>query len=229
MTPEAPPQIPKKGHGCFFYGCITSLVLLLLVILGGYLAVHFTIKRVQAMVAEYTDTSPVALPKVEMSADEVKKLKARVAAFSQAVEAHSNAVPLVLTGPELNALLAGNPDAKEFRDAVYVSLEGEAIKGQVSLPLDALDNVPGIHMFHLKGRYLNGAAVFNAGITNDTLSVHIKSLEAKGKPLPAEFLSFFKQQNLAEGANQGTNAAIFERYESIQVKDSTLIITPKKD
>ena len=34
-------QPPKPRRGCFFYGCITGLVLLLLIAIGGLIAVHY--------------------------------------------------------------------------------------------------------------------------------------------------------------------------------------------
>jgi hypothetical protein len=230
MNPQAPPPVPKKAHGCFFYGCITSLILLLVVLLGSYIAVRMVIKKAEKMVAEYTDTAPAQLPKSELSAEQMKNLKARTDAFSKAVDAHSNTPPLVLTGSELNALLATSSNSKNTSNMIFVSLEGDAIKGQVSLPLDALDDAPMLKMFHLKGRYLNGACMMQAGVTNGTLGVYIKTLEVKGKPLPAQFLGALSQKNLADDYNKNpNNSAPFEKYESITVKDSTLIVTPKKE
>ena len=231
MNPQAPPPVPKKARGCFFYGCITSLVLLLVVLLGGYIAVHVAIKKMERMVADYTDTAPAQLPKSELSSEQMKNLKARTDAFSKAVSAHSNTPPLVLTSQELNALIANNSNSTATSNMIYVSLEGDAIKGQVSFPLDGLEQaMPTLKMFHLKGRYLNGACLMQAGVTNGVLGVYIRSLEVKGKPLPAQFMSQLSQKNLADDYNNNpNNTTPFDKYESITVKDSTMIITPKKE
>ena len=230
MNPQAPPPVPKKAHGCFFYGCITSIILLLVLILGAWLGVHLMIKKGQQIVAEYTDTAPAQLPKSELSDAQTKNLKARVEAFSKAVDAHSNTPPLVLTGPELNALIASNAGTNGASNAVYVTLDGDTIKGQVSLPLDVMDQVPVLRPFHLKGRYLNGACTMQAGVTNGTLGVYIKTLEVKGKPLPQQFMTPLTQQNWADSYNQNpNNGPAFDKYESITVKDSTMIVTPKKN
>jgi hypothetical protein len=61
---------PKKPRGCFFYGCITGLVLLLLMVLGLLLGVYYFKK----MVNQFTDTKPLALPVVQMSPAEIKAL-----------------------------------------------------------------------------------------------------------------------------------------------------------
>jgi hypothetical protein len=229
MNPE-PPLPQKKRRGCFFYGCITCLVMVLVVLLGGFIVTKLLLSKLNRMVAEYTDTAPMTLPKSDISADDMKKLKARVSTFSAAIDAHSNTPPLVLTGPELNALIADNPNAKQFKDSIYVTLDGDAIKGQVSLPLDAFADMPPLSMLHLKGRYLNGSATMKAGVTNGMLGVYMQALEVKGKPMPAQFMTSFSQQNMADSYNKNpNNAAPFEHYESIQVKDSTMIVTPNKE
>jgi hypothetical protein len=221
--PDPEPPLPKK-RGCFFYGCITAVVLLALAILGIFLLVRFGIGRLNRMVTDYTDTTPVALPKIEMPPDQLKLLTARVDAFEQAVEAHSNTPPLTLTGPEANALLASTPELKAFKDKIYVSFEGEETKAQISFPLDSLPPMP---MLNVKGRYLNGTGTFKLAISNGLLSVNVDSLEVKGKPTPATFLASLQQQNLAQSFNQSTNAAVLRQYESVQVKNSVLIVTPK--
>src|SRR5438552_453763 len=135
-------ETPKKQRGCFFYGCITCLVLLLVVGLAAFLGVRYAIHRANALIAEYTDTQPMALPKEEMPAAELEQLKKRFAAFNDALQAHSNAPPFVLSGREINALLSTAPEMKLFKDRFHVALEGNQFKGQVSLPLDAFFKIP---------------------------------------------------------------------------------------
>jgi hypothetical protein len=219
-----PEPVPPKKRGCFFYGCITCIILVLIAGIGLYIGVHYALKYANAMVTEYTDTSPIVLPKSDLPPDDLKQLKARVAAFNAAMDAHTNVPPLILTGQEINALISDNPKAKEFKDKFVVALEGDEIKGQLSLPLDG---IPQLQIFNVKGRYLNGSGTFKASITNGLLSVTVQSLEVKGKPLPAKFLAGLQQQNLAQSINDQTNNTAFENYESVVVKDGTLIVKPK--
>ncbi|MDB6020127.1 MAG: hypothetical protein JWR19_4616 [Pedosphaera sp.] len=215
---------PPKKRGCFFYGCITSLVLLVIVLVVGFLGVRFALHKIDAMVAQYTDTQAMVMPKEEMPAAELEKLKARFAAFQVALDAHSNAVPLILTGPEINALLRSSPNMKAMHDSFYVAVEGDQIKGQLSLPLSQIK----FPLVDLNGRYLNGAAVFKAVLTNDQLWVTIQQLEVKGKPVPEQFMTQFRNKNLAEDAqNNPTNSAAIRNFESIEIKDGKVIITPK--
>lgn len=218
---------PPKKRGCFFYGCITCVVLFLVLAIGGSLVVWYTVHTVNGLVLEYTDTVPMPLPKVDMPADELARLKARVAAFSHALDAHTNTPPLVLTSRELNALMTNDADVKRMglNDAFYVDLEGDHIKGQVSLPLDQFPKLP---LVHTAGRYLNGTADFAAEVTNSALSLTIMAMEAKGKPLPPKFMAGLQQKNLADDINRNpTNTAAMSRFDSIEIKDSTLIIKAK--
>ena len=221
-----PPPPPAKKHGCFFYGCIASLILLLVLAVGIFFGTRYVFSRLNQLVAQYTDTSPTPLPVVELPPEEMKALTNRIAAFSDALDAHTNAAPLILTGPQVNALLATRPELAAFKGAFFVSFEGGQTQAQISLPLD---NLPKLPMVDTKGRYLNGKGTFNLAMSNGILSVLPISLEVKGQPAPPQFLAAFQSQNLAESANRGSNRAVFQRIESVQVTNSTLVIQPKSN
>src|SRR5258708_38584961 len=123
------PDIPPRRHGCFFYGCVTCLVLFLLVVVTAFFTVRYAIHRINAALAEYTDTAPMPLPKVEMSPGELEQLKKRLAAFNESSEARTNTPPLILTAREINVLLAGSPEMQGFKNRFYVSIETNQIKG----------------------------------------------------------------------------------------------------
>ena len=63
----------KPRRGCFFYGCITGLVLLGLVLTALMVGLHY----VKKLVNQYTDSRPMELPTVQMSKGEVDQLKQR--------------------------------------------------------------------------------------------------------------------------------------------------------
>ncbi|MDB6064236.1 MAG: hypothetical protein JWR26_444 [Pedosphaera sp.] len=221
----APIDTPPKRRGCFFYGCITSLVLLLLIGVIAFLGFRYAVNTANAYILEYTDTTAMSLPKVEMSEADLKKLKDRVAAFNQAVNAGSSAPALSLTSQDINALIANSPETQGLKDKVYVTLDGDKVKGQISLPLDKFMKVP---LLKTQGRYLNGEGTFDVTITNSLLWIHLQSMEVKGKPLPANVMAQLHEQNLAESANNDpTNRAALDRFESVQVTNGTAVITPK--
>jgi hypothetical protein len=218
---------PKKKRGCFFYGCMTSLVLLLVAGIVIFFGVRYGLHKFEAMVTQYTQPSPMPIEKVALAPDDLKALNARVDTFTTAMNTHSNVPPLVLTGPEINALLDENAQLKPFKNAYFIALDGDKIKAQLSLPLDNFADQPMFKMFNVKGRYLNGSGTFTASITDGKLSVSVQSVDVEGKPLPENVMVGIRQQNLADGFNKSANPSPFEKYQSIEVKNSTVIITPK--
>jgi hypothetical protein len=207
---------PRKGRGCWFYGCLTLSVMFLLALLLAVLAVRWVRNQVTA----YTDAAPVTLPKVEMPAPEFQALNQRVTAFGQALEQGKAAEPLTLTELELNALLTGKPEMKPLADKVHVTLSEDRIKGQVSIPLQGLS-------WFGRGRYLNGEATFKVTLQNGVLIVVAEDVKVKGKPLPEAFMAAVRGQNLAEEATKDPeNASAIGKLESIQIQDGRVIIKP---
>ncbi|SIN80717.1 hypothetical protein SAMN05444166_0987 [Singulisphaera sp. GP187] len=222
MSPERfneAAEPPKAGHGCFFYGCITAIVLAVLLMAGIAISGYFGYQAYLKIVKQYTSPTPTPLPKVEMSKENREALRGRIDAFKHALEQGEDTEPLVLSGDELNVMLADKPD---LADRVYFVLEGDKLKGQVSLPLGELA-LPG-----LKGRYLNGKAEFVASLQNGQLNVRADSIEVNGQPLSQQIMTGLGNTNLAEDvAKKPENATLLNRLESLQIKDGKLTIKAK--
>ncbi|MDR3636021.1 MAG: hypothetical protein P4L84_19620 [Isosphaeraceae bacterium] len=217
--PIEPTEPVKQPRGCLFYGCVTAVCVSLVVLVLIGLAAFSTYRYYTRMVQQYTSTTPMELPKVELPAAEAEALDARVDAFKKSLDTGKDVKPLVLTADEINALIAKNP---EFKNRLHVEIPGDKIQGQISLPLDEI-KLPG-----LKGRYLNGKASFAVMLTNGKLFVTLDALEVNGKPVSDDALGSFRTQNLAAGyADNPENAAAIRKLESIEVKDGKLIIMPR--
>src|SRR5262245_18169242 len=178
---------PTKRHGCLFYGCLTVLVLVVLLGVGGCLAIR---SAVNAFVTKYSDTKPMALPKVELSKPELDSLDQRLRVFQSAIATNGTIQPLTLTADEINALINRNP---ELKDKFYLGINDDRFRAQVSIPLEDL-RVPFFRSL-LKGRYLNGSADLKASLQNSSLMVTLESVDVNGKPLPGEMLAGFKNRN----------------------------------
>ena len=214
---------PAKRRGCFFYGCITVLVIMLVVGIAGFFTIRYVANKVTAFVEQYTDTASMTLESVQVPAAEYQLLDKRVTAFADAVNARKATPALVLTGYEINALIANNPAWKGLKNKVYVTVDGDQIKGKVSIPMDDLAQVP--FLSKLKGRYLNGSAAFKVSLANGALVVSLQSLEAKGQSPPAQFMTQLQTVNFAQNATQDPKTQeTIGRLESIEVKDSKLTI-----
>jgi len=212
--PTTTPPPPRKGRGCLFYGCLTCVVLLLIMAVLAFVTVRFIKNQVNA----YTDSQPMKLPKVEMTDTEFQKLDERVKAFGNAMEKGTPTEPLILTERDINAMIARAANLKELADKVYVAVNGNDVTGQVSIPLSRLGWLG-------KGRYLNGEATFNVSLENGVLIVTAREIKVKGKLLPETFMSQLRRENLAKEAyKEEKNAEAIRKLDSIQVQESQVTI-----
>ena len=210
---------PKRRRGCFFYGCITSLVLLVLAIAALLLGWHLVKKAVN----QYTDSKPMELPTVQMSQQEISRLRQRFETFQAAMREQRPVPPLTLNGDDINALIAHGPQQQGLQDKVYVSIEGDQLKGQVSVPLEEV----GLSMF--KGRYLNGQGTFKLALHNGVLFVTAQTITVKGQPLPETFMQNIRKENLAAKlGDESRAAAVLQGLEDIRVSDGKLVLVPKE-
>ncbi|EEF61243.1 hypothetical protein [Pedosphaera parvula] len=216
----------KKPRGCFFYGCIVSLVFLILLGTAVFLGFRLAFKRINSTIAEYTDSKPMPLPKSEVSAADRESLKKRIAEFNTAVTSQSNTPPLILTGPDINVLLANSPEMKDLRDKFYITVSNNQVRGELSLPLENIFRIPYVDT---KGRYLNGSGLFRVFKTNDDLFIGLSSVDVKGNPLPSQYMQQLQQVNFAESLNENpTNRLYMKEYERVEVTNGTVVIYPKQ-
>ena len=211
ISPSAP---PPKRRGCFFYGCLTCIILLLLCGVMAFFAFRF----IKNQINQYTDSQPTPMPTVEMADPEFKELEARVKTFGEAMDQGKAVEPLVLTEREINALLVKSGKVGELANHIHVSLEGDQVKGQVSIPLSKVSRLT-------KGRYLNGEATFDVSLENGVLIVTAREVQVKGKPLPETFMGAIRQENLAKDAYKDPkHAEALRKVESLKVEDGRVII-----
>ncbi|MGP0062434.1 MAG: hypothetical protein ACLQGP_02370 [Isosphaeraceae bacterium] len=220
FSPEGDASQPRQ-RGCLFYGClITGILALLLAIAIG--TITFLLYRsFTQFVEENTATAPRELPKVEASPEERVAIKKKLKGFEKVVDANEPVQTLVLTANELNALIDENPDLK---GQIYLDIEGDRIKGKLSIALDKFSRVfekIGIKM--LRGRYFNGEVELSGSFSDGSLKLDIESLEVNGRSLPEPavtqindmIIQFSKDPEVADEAR---------KIDSIEVKDGKVII-----
>ncbi len=204
----------SKGRGCFFYGCLTAF----LIFLAGAITTYLVGRYVYNKAVSYTSATAVALPKVELSADKLTELQQRVAAFGEVLKEQKTSQKLSLTAEELNALFVNDPAFKDFKDKFHVALDGNKIKGNLSLPLKGIG-------WGFDGRYINGAATFKVALANGQLIVNLDALEVNGEAVSEKFMTSLRLQNLAQEAMRNPqNAASIQKFESIEVNDGKITI-----
>jgi hypothetical protein len=212
-----------SSRSCLLYGCLTLVVLMIAVAVGTFFVGRYAMNRLAAFVEQYTETAPMELATVDMPAEEYESLETRLKEFQVGLDDGRSVPPLVLTGRELNALIARHPDLQDWRERLHVELEGSQVKGQLSLPLDDLSKFPGLS--RLAGRYLNGAALLDVELQNGRLDVRVDSLEVKGEPLPEEVLSQLRLHNLAQDLEKNEQLSeTLGQLRSIEVADGEVTI-----
>ena len=214
MTNEVTP--PPRKRGCFFYGCLTLIVALVVFAAAGVVAFRYFQKKVQ----EYADTKPMAIEKGDASPAKLNAVQKRIDAFKDAVANQNTPQELALTTDEINTLLAGQPDLQTLANRVFVFTENGQLKGKLSWPLD---------QFGLKGRYFNGTGTFKIGVDRGDLDLRLDDVQTQsGKPLPDPFLQELRKHDFADDLQRDAQtAAALRRVDSVEVKDDRVVIRSK--
>ncbi len=211
---------PKRQHGCLFYGCISGIVCLVLILLAFLLLFHMARKALE----KYTDTAPMKLPIVQLSQPEIEEVQRRFNNFSDAASNGRPTPPLELNADEVNALLENSPDFRAAKGKIYVGMTNSHLQALVSLPMNQI----GFAFF--RGRYLNGSATFAVSLQNGILFLTPVDITVKGKPLPKVYMDRLRRENFASGINNNSRASVaLNRLQSIEIKDGKLILVAKKE
>lgn len=213
----------KPRRGCCYYGCVSSLILGILLVVGGYLGLRWFVNQ---QILKYTDTQPIELPPVQIDPAEAEVVRQRVEAFFKALKEGRPAEPLVLDGRQLNLLLAASKDLAPLRDHVRLDIQEDHLQGAVSIPLEKL---PHPLLKKYKGRYFNGSIQLRLSLTNGVLVATPESITLKGKSLPKAVMEAARQQNLARDVYASPEGQqLIHSLESLTVQDGRLIIVPRR-
>ena len=210
---------PKQGMGCFAKGCLTVVVvgILMTAITAGGLYYYFN-----KLVDNFTSDKPVAI-KVEQPTDaQMQAAASKAQALSDGFRSGKE-VTVELTGPDLNALIARNPDLADYRGTMYFAIANSDMSADVSLPLKA------VPIEKLKTRYLNGRVVTFFEWNNGELTVRPKLIEANGKSVPDAILAQVNKAMSDELKKPNGKKWRDElgRFKSIRVVGDRLVITTK--
>ena len=220
MSDPQPTAKPKKG--CLFYGCLTLAILSLAVLVGGGIGLYFLYQKAEAFVAQYAAEEPMELPEVKYTQIDKEQFDERLRIFVDGLKEGKPTVPLVLKGEDLNMLLAAAPDLRALSDGVRLKIEGDEVRGKVSLKLADL----GAPFF--KERYINGDAAFKVSLKEGRLTVAPSEILINGKALPDDYLSALSEHNFAESANQNPEVTqTLEKLKSIEVSDGVVRVIPQ--
>lgn len=209
----------RRGRGCFFYGCLITAVLFIVCALGLYFGARLLVNR---WIETYTVTTPVPVRQVEGTPEEIKAVQDRFKRFAEAIRSGQPIEPLVLSEKDLNLLINNVPDLAQFKNHIYVAIEGRKLQGTMSLPLDSLG------LSQLKGRYFNGVAELKASLQDGVLLVTLDRLEVNGEPLPEHIMAGIRSQNLAKDVYKDERSLeVLRKLDTIEVDDGRVLVKPR--
>lgn len=223
---EPPP--PQQGMGCFAKGCLILVVFGFFLIAACAVGLYWGFRHHSAFLrgglwaknARVVEEAPREIPSYEASQPQIQAAKQRWDTFEASVN-HDQPAEIELTSDDLNALIANNRD---LRGKAFVSIEGNQLRFQMSVPLDKYidENVL------LKGWILRNGAYLNADVVvafDGEQSVdhpRLTGIKINGKVLPPDVLDWkFNSRSLGnylaelrETRNTGT----------IDVRDGKVIL-----
>lgn len=211
---------PKKGRGCFFYGCLT----LVAVVVIGLIAIFFSVRYFyKTVITKYTTTKPVAVEPVRLSTKEGDTVVQRIVDFTQSAQKGNAAGPLELSSDELDYYVRTSPSVSMFKDSLHLGITNDQIHAQMSLPLGTMSPA-------LNGRYFNGDATFSIALQGNELIITPSEIEMNGEKVPEKFMQQMRaQQNFRFGKNSNDQAtdALVRSLSKIEIKDGKLKLYPK--
>ena len=147
---DAPPR--RRGLGCFGRGCLILAVFAIVLGIACFAGMYWGMHRNSAIFhglywlakAQAIGQTPAPIPGFTASDAQIQSVHERCEDFEQKARA-GQAAELELTADDINTLIATNQD---MRGKIFVSIEGESLRCQASVPLGEL--------MSRSGYYFNG-------------------------------------------------------------------------
>jgi hypothetical protein len=200
-----------KRRGCFFWGCLS--VLLLLVAMLVLVVVLFFVAR-----DRLTSPNPQPVPVYQSKPGQYEEVNARLKKFDAAAQADRPA-QLELTADDLNTLLTNDPQLKKFAGKAFVRIEGQQVSLDLSIPLDELP-VPFLH-----GRWLNGALSVEPSLRDGRLVLVPKRLIVNGEAISEEHLARIKPLEFIPKDTDKDLNELLKKAKSLEVKDGKIVVS----
>ncbi len=185
--PGYPPP-PRQGMGCFAKGCLTVVVVVMLLIMLSGIAGWYFFRNFPSFISQ----KPVAIHTYQATDEQYQEVVGRYKAFVQALNA-GQAATFSLSGDDLNTLIARDPEFKNVRGKMYFDVKDGEIVAETSFPIDD-KNRPG----QTQG-YFNGRVFFTASYSGGEATMHVRKVESlDGKPMSDGLLWMFNKMDVGK-------------------------------
>jgi hypothetical protein len=213
---EAPPR--KKGLGCFARGCLVLLIFAIVLAIAGFGGLYWGLHRNSALfygsywLAKTRSLAEAQSPVPEFNASEqqIRLVQERWEDFEQKTRA-GQAAEIELSADDINALIAASEYA---RGKVFVSIDGNHLRSQASVPIGGLLGRPGY--------YFNGDLIIELEGVQPLDNPRFSRITINGEQVPNDFLRWkYRYRQLREYlADQGNAYDIG----TIEIRDGKAIL-----
>lgn len=213
-TPET-----KKKRGCFFYGCLTFSILLVIAIVFAGTGLYLGYKNVSSTLTEIAENEPALINTESYTDEEVEATMVKIGKFLSSVKEDLPGEPLVLSAREINSLIQTEDDLAPFRDRIKVDFEGDKVNAQISAPLS---------IFNMPDKYLNGQATVRIGQGKNGVELYLEEIRVKDRTLPSAIMTLLRETDLVEELRKDSdNREFLEHLDRVQLQNGRLIIYGK--
>ena len=213
---EAPPR--RRGLGCFARGCLTVSIFAIVLAIACFAGMYWGLYRHSALfygsywmakthsIAE----APTPVPEFSGSDQQVQRVIERWQEFEQKTRAGQPA-EIELSADDINALIA---TTEGVRRKVFVSIEGDQLHLQTSLPIGGFLGRPGY--------YFNGDVMVELRGAQSLDIPQFSRITVNGEQVPTDFLNWkYRSRQLHEYLAEQRDA-----YDvgTIEVRDGKVIL-----
>jgi hypothetical protein len=213
---EAPPQ--RKGLGCFGRGCLISLIFAIVLAIACLAGMYWGLHRHSALFygsywmakTRSLAEAPTPVPEFNPSDQQIQLVQERRQEFEQKTRAGQSA-EIELSADDINALIATSED---FRRKVFVSIDRNQLRFQVSVPIG--------EFFGRQGYYFNGDVIIELESAQSPDGPRISRITINGDQVPTDFLNWkYGSRQLREYLDEQRN-----EYEvgTVEIRDGKVIL-----
>ena len=190
---EAPPR--RKGLGCFARGCLTLSIFAIVLAIAGFAGLYWGLQRNSALFygsywlakTKSLAEAPTPVPLFNASDQQIQGVQERWQDFEQKTRA-GQAAEIELTADDINALIATSEDA---RGKVFVSIDGNQLRLQLSVPIGPFLGRPGY--------YFNGDVIIEPEGVQSPDGPRFGRITINGEQVPTDFLKWkYRYRQLRE-------------------------------
>jgi hypothetical protein len=218
-----PPPVPR-GIGCFAKGCLTLVVIVVvlgIVMIGGGL---FVVNRGINM---FTANAPVQIQMRSATPTELQLAKAKLDSLRSAIRNRAETT-IEFTADDINALLQNEPEFRGARNHSRVGIADSIVSLDLSAPLDSAQ------WSRLKRRWFNGNIQFGFSYVDDNFNFDVRSAEVNGYQFPRVLLELMQSFNRSlndsfrrESARHGDATDLWRNIRMATVQNDKLVVTTR--